>query len=56
MEWLKTPYETPKLDAVIDYITDVLNADPTNKVVLFSFFKRNLKILAEATIQYSNDK
>jgi len=49
MEWLKTPYETPKLDAVIDYITDVLNADPTNKVVLFSFFKRNLKILAEAT-------
>lgn len=42
-------YKTPKLDAVVDYIKDVLNEDPSNKVVLFSFFKKNLKLIQEAT-------
>lgn len=42
-------YKTPKIDAVVDYIKDVLNEDPSNKVVLFSFFKKNLKLIQEAT-------
>lgn len=38
---------SPKLDAVVEYIKDVLEEDTNNKVVLFSFFKENLKILQE---------
>lgn len=41
--------ESPKLDAVIDYIREVLEEDPKNKVVLFSFFKKNLTLIQEAT-------
>lgn len=47
--WLSASAKSPKLDAVIDYITDVLNEDPTNKVVIFSFFKKNLRLIQEAT-------
>ena len=47
--WLSTSYKTPKLDAVVSYIEDVLNEDPTNKVVLFSFFKKNLQLIQDAT-------
>lgn len=47
--WLSTSAKEPKLEAVIDYITEVLNEDPTNKVVLFSFFKKNLRLIQEAT-------
>jgi SNF2 family DNA or RNA helicase len=47
--WLSESAKAPKLDAVIDYIKDVLNEDPTNKVVLFSFFKKNLRLIQEAT-------
>jgi SNF2 family DNA or RNA helicase len=39
----------PKLDAVVEYIEDVLAEDPNNKVVLFSFFKRNLRLIQERT-------
>lgn len=39
---------TPKLDAVIQYIEDVLEQDPKNKVVLFSFFKANLRIIQQS--------
>jgi SNF2 family DNA or RNA helicase len=39
---------SPKLDAVLEYIKDVLAEDPLNKVVLFSFFKENLRLLQEA--------
>jgi len=42
-------FNTPKLDAVLQYIEDVLNEDPKNKVVLFSFFKNNLRLIQEAT-------
>jgi SNF2 family DNA or RNA helicase len=45
---------TPKLDAVIQYIEDVLNEDPKNKVVLFSFFKNNLRLIQEATKKITN--
>ena len=47
--WVNEKLDTPKMDAVIDYITDILNEDPDNKVVLFSFFKKNLKLLSEKT-------
>lgn len=47
--WLNKSAKSPKLDAVITYIEDVLNEDPNNKVVLFSFFKKNLRLIQEAT-------
>jgi SNF2 family DNA or RNA helicase len=47
--WVPESAKTPKLDAVIDYIKDVLDEDPTNKVVVFSFFKKNLRLIQEAT-------
>lgn len=47
--WINGNLKTPKMDAVVDYITNILNEDSTNKVVLFSFFKKNLKLLAEHT-------
>ena len=48
-KWITNKLQTPKMDAVIEYITDILNEDPNNKIVLFSFFKKNLKLLAENT-------
>lgn len=47
--WLNKNAGTPKLDAVLNYITEVLNEDPNNKVVLFSFFKKNLRLIQQAT-------
>ena len=47
--WLTKSASSPKLDAVLQYIEDVLNEDPNNKVVLFSFFKKNLRLIKEAT-------
>lgn len=41
--------QTPKLDAVLDYIEQVLEEDPKNKIVLFSFFKDNLRLIKAAT-------
>lgn len=49
MGWLSGSYGTPKLDAVVEYIEEVLDQDPSNKVVLFSFFKENLRIIQKAT-------
>src|SRR5690606_28340090 len=39
----------PKLVAVCEYIEEVLDSDPSNKVVLFSFFKDNLNLIKQAT-------
>lgn len=47
--WMDGVTNTPKLDAVLEYIEDVLSEDPKNKVVLFSFFKSNLKLIQAAT-------
>lgn len=41
--------KAPKLEACVEYIQQVLDESPENKVVLFSFFKRNLRLLKEAT-------
>ena len=45
---------TPKLEAVVQYITDVLEQSPNNKVVLFSFFKENLRLIQKTTKQLTN--
>lgn len=47
--WLTGVTATPKLDSVLNYIDDVISEDPKNKVVLFSFFKTNLKLIQAAT-------
>jgi len=41
--------DSPKLEAAVELITDILDADPTNKVVLFSFFKDMLDLVQKAT-------
>ena len=46
--WLEGVKRTPKLDAVVEYITEVLAQDNNNKVVLFSFFKDNLRLIQAA--------
>jgi SNF2 family DNA or RNA helicase len=51
--WLTKSATSPKLDAVLEYIKDVLDEDPNNKIVLFSFFKKNLRIIQEATQKVS---
>jgi SNF2 family DNA or RNA helicase len=47
--WLSANVQTPKLEAVLDYISEILTEDPSNKVVVFSFFKKNLRLIQEAT-------
>jgi SNF2 family DNA or RNA helicase len=46
---LSSSANAPKLEAVISYVQDILSEDPTNKVVIFSFFKKNLRLIQEAT-------
>ena len=41
--------KTPKLDATVELITDILEADERNKIVLFSFFRDMLDLVQEAT-------
>lgn len=47
--WMNGVTAAPKLTACIEYIQTVLDEDPGNKVVLFSFFKDNLKLIQQAT-------
>lgn len=47
--WMSGVAKSPKLDAVVEFIEEVLSEDPKNKVVLFSFFKKNLRLIQEAT-------
>ena len=51
--WLSPTIDTPKLNAAIDYIVNILNEDESNKIVLFSFFKENLKILQKELANYT---
>jgi SNF2 family DNA or RNA helicase len=46
--WLKPVTRSPKLDAVVEYVNRILEEDPVNKVVIFSFFKLNLQLLNSA--------
>ena len=46
--WLKSVSKSPKLDAVVEYIKGILDEDPGNKVVVFSFFRQNLQLLEMA--------
>jgi SNF2 family DNA or RNA helicase len=49
MGWLEGVNATPKLDACVEYIREVLEENTENKVVLFSFFKENLRLIQKAT-------
>lgn len=40
---------TPKLDGTLELIKEILEGSEKNKVVLFSFFKENLRIIKRAT-------
>jgi SNF2 family DNA or RNA helicase len=46
--WLSETAKSPKMASVIEYVTDILSGDPDSKVVLFSFFKQNLRLLQTA--------
>jgi len=46
---------TPKLNACMAYVEEVLAENPHNKVVLFSFFKKNLHYIGDA-LTYSGYK
>jgi SNF2 family DNA or RNA helicase len=41
--------KAPKLDATVGLVQEILDASPDNKIVLFSFFKDMLDLLATAT-------
>jgi len=41
--------ETPKLKATIELITEILEANPRNKIVVFSFFRDMLDLIAQST-------
>jgi len=52
--YLNKSTATPKLDAVLQYIETVLDEDPINKVVVFSFFKNNLRLIQKASASITN--
>jgi SNF2 family DNA or RNA helicase len=52
--WLSGVTAAPKLDTCIEYIKEVLEEHPDNKVVLFSFFKKNLRLIKDATKDVTN--
>jgi hypothetical protein len=52
--WLSETAKSPKLESVMEYIKNILDSDTTSKVVLFSFFKRNLKLIQEAMASTTN--
>jgi SNF2 family DNA or RNA helicase len=41
--------KTPKLDVLVELICSILSADPRSKIVIFSFFRTMLDLLATAT-------
>jgi SNF2 family DNA or RNA helicase len=47
--------ETPKLDATIDLITQILEANSKNKIVLFSFFKPMLAPLIADRLRWDHE-
>ncbi len=49
-----THHSSPKLDATIELIEEILSANPRNKIVVFSFFKDILAILQAATAKFSD--
>lgn len=52
--WMTGLNSAPKLDACLEYIETVLAENPGNKIVLFSFFKDNLRLIKEATSKLSD--
>jgi SNF2 family DNA or RNA helicase len=52
--WLPENAKSPKLASVLEYVSDILSGDPDSKVVLFSFFKQNLRLIQEAMRPLTN--
>ena len=52
--WLPDNAKSPKLASVLEYVSDILSGDPDSKVVLFSFFKQNLRLIQEAMRPLTN--
>jgi SNF2 family DNA or RNA helicase len=52
--WMTGVTAAPKLTTCIEYIREVLEEHPDNKVVLFSFFKKNLRMIHDATKDITN--
>jgi len=50
---LRDVNKSPKLDATVDLIEEILDANPRNKVVLFSFFRDMLDIVATSTAKFT---
>lgn len=44
---------SPKLDVLVEQLDEILSEDPANKVVVFSFFKGSLALIADATAKLS---
>jgi SNF2 family DNA or RNA helicase len=45
--WLDHDFGTPKLDMLYEEVCEILDADPLNKVCIFSFFKGSLDEIAK---------
>jgi SNF2 family DNA or RNA helicase len=52
--WLPENAKSPKLASVLEYVSDIMSGDPDSKVVLFSFFKQNLRLIQEAMRPLTN--
>ncbi|MFJ1700377.1 DEAD/DEAH box helicase [Streptomyces sp. NPDC088252] len=52
--YLNGLHTTPKMDAVVQEIQDILDADPDHKVIVFSFFRDMGKLLQEALPEYGS--
>lgn len=46
--WMNGLTAAPKLQACIEFIEEALEENPNTKIVLFSFFKRNLEMIKKA--------
>ena len=51
--WLRSVTRSPKLDAVVEYVRDILEEEVSNKVVIFSFFRQNLRLLDETLSKFT---
>jgi SNF2 family DNA or RNA helicase len=46
--------KTPKLEGLLEVVEDILDANPANKIVIFSFFTDMINIIANATAHLTN--
>jgi SNF2 family DNA or RNA helicase len=46
-------FGSPKLDVLVEQLDEILSENPANKIVVFSFFKGSLDLIADATAKLS---